>query len=679
VNVDLREFRAAFVSEAEEHLSSIQSLLLEIERGAREGKRAPRQLRELMRLLHTIKGLSAMVGVEPIVTIAHKMETVVRAAERAGAVLDEHTIEVLLAASRSIESRVRSVSQGNMVAAPATDTLAALDALEPPAPASIQPTSLDPTLAEKVSASEQHQLRAGARAGKRAVRVDFAPSSEKAGRGLSITSVRERLAPIAEIVKIVPITAPAGEGAPSGLVFALLLLTDATDEALADAVSGAIDDVTLLFPDEATTASGPAPDAGLDVPGIPASAEREDDFAEGARGVLRVEVGRVDDAIEMLGGLVVTRSRMSHAVERLAASGVDVRELRAVMIDNARQLRDLRSAILRVRMVPMTVVLERLPLVVRGLSRTTGKLARIVMDVGTAELDKTVAEELFPALVHLIRNAVDHGIETPGERVRAGKPETATLRIESHGRDRNVELRISDDGRGVDRAAVAQRAGLAEVPTSDAGLLDLLCRAGLSTRDAADTTSGRGLGMDIVRKIVVQRLGGEMSLETRPGHGTTFVLRVPLTVASIDAFTVRCGGRRYAVPVPIVEEIVEISDAELVHGPRSGLTRASGAPPEVRLLSRRGQSIAVLDLAEVLGVPPEGAPPSANPHALVVRVGHGELVAYAVERVLGRQEIVVRPMADPLVVSPAVAGSTDLGDGRATVVLDLLALHRRAA
>jgi two-component system chemotaxis sensor kinase CheA len=194
-------------------------------------------------------------------------------------------------------------------------------------------------------------------------------------------------------------------------------------------------------------------------------------------------------------------------------------------------------------------------------------------------------------------------------------------------------------------------------------LLELLCRPGLSTRDEVDTTSGRGVGMDIVRKIVVDGLGGELTLETTPGRGTAFVLRVPLTIAIVDAFAVRCGGERFVVPVPVVEEIVDLDAAKIVRGPRRN-------GRDTRFFARRGETVPVVDLAFALQL---GAAPDAK-QAVVVRRGHDEPVAFAIDRVLGQQETVVRPLVDPLVLVAGVSGSTDLGDGRATLVLDLLAL-----
>jgi two-component system chemotaxis sensor kinase CheA len=667
VNVDLKEFRSAFVAEAEEHLSAIGSLVLSIERGLREGgaTSSSKELRELMRLLHTIKGLAAMVGVEPIVTIAHKMETVVRSAERTGGALGERAIEGLLGGTRAIETRVHAVAENRTPAMPPADLVAALESVEPEPPAArSEEPMLDEAIASKLVPSERAQLQDGIRRGRRALAVVFAPSNDKVNHGVSITSVRERLRAVAEIVKVLPATVAPSETAPGGLVFTLILLTDASDEVIAEAASVEVSEVRLLL---ATGAPKTPP-----TPTPWSSEPEEDDTPDGSgRGVLRVEVGRIDDAIDMLGSLVVTRSRMNHVVERLEASGADMRELRALMTDNARQLRELRAAILRVRMIPMAAILERLPLVVRGLARTSGKQVRIELDVGTAELDKTVAERLFPALVHLVRNAVDHGIESPAERAASGKPETAKVRVVATTVDRNVEIRLSDDGRGVDRAAVAASAK-APLPATDAALLDLLCRPGMSTRSEADSTSGRGVGMDIVRKTVVNQLGGELSLETRAGAGTTFTLRVPLTVAIVEAFTVRCGGERFAIPVPIVEEIVELGDSRMVTAPSpTALVRAKESRrPTPKLLARRGETVPVFDLAEMLDLPAA----RSCPHGLLVRRGAGEVIGYAVDRVIGQQEIVVRPLVDALVSSAAISGSTDLGDGRATVVLDLLAL-----
>ncbi len=659
MKVDLAEFRSAYLAEVEEHLADVRARLVTADEAVRASRPCGRELRDALRLVHTIKGLSAMVGIEPIVTIAHRMESLLRDVERRrGAKLDARSLEALVQGTSAIAARVRSVADGEPVPEAPRGLLTELDELEAVAagaPVELEAV-LDDEIASRLDASERAQLDEGVRGGRRAVRVDFVPSKEKSEAGISIATVRERVSAVAEIVKIVPLRTSAGI-TPGGLVFALVLLTSLSDAEIAEAAAADLASVHVL-----ASAVPAVLEPHLESATLEAEPLDEDERASGS---LRVEVSRVDDAIEKLSALVVTRSRLARAVAALSASGAPTRELEAILVDHARQIRDLRASILRVRMVPLSAVLDRLPLLVRSLARTTGKDVALEVYGGAAELDKSVAERIFPTLVHLLRNAVDHGIEPSAERVAAGKPPVATIAVSCTSEaNRSVEIRVRDDGRGIDAEQVLRRAGLPAGRAADgATLLDLICRPGFSTRAKADETSGRGVGMDVVRRVVVDQLGGELSLETDPGEGTTFLLRVPLTISIVDAFTVRCGSERFAVPVGVVEEIVEVDESRMLTGPggRAGVSR---------FMLRRGESVPVVDLAHVLGV--SGA--SQPKHAFVVRRGRREPVAFAVDRVLGQQEVVVRPLADPLVAVTGLTGSTDLGDGIATLVVDLLGL-----
>ncbi|WP_224244870.1 chemotaxis protein CheA [Hyalangium gracile] len=666
MSVDLADFLPAYLTEVEELLGAANTHLLALETAARQRSASPRHVRELFRALHTIKGLSAMIDVETIVSIAHWMETALRQADHAGGRLPESSIEPLMEGLRAIEQRVRQLALGKPIAEVPRALLERLEALDLNAPgrASTQTASarleLEPTLAAKLSTSEQEQLLAGVNGGRRAIRLDYVPSAERAAAGLTINTVRERLGKLAEIVKVIPVAGPtSGAG---NLTFALLLLTSTEDAVLLEAVGGPPAKVTPLSSVPAEPAPAPAASA---LPDESSLFEEERAAAEPRRaGVLRVEVSRLDEALERLAALVVNRSKLARAVAELTAAGAPTRELVQVLQENARQLRDLRAAILHLRMVRVGDVLERMPLLLRGLRRTTGKQARLVMDVGDAELDKAVADRLLPALVHLVRNAMDHALERPDERRAAGKPEEGVVRLACHARTSGrLELTVSDDGRGVDVAAVAARAGV-PVPGSSAELLELLCRPGLSTRASANATSGRGMGMDIVKRIIVDQLGGELSLETQPGKGTTFSLCVPLTITILDAFVFECAALRYAVPVSAVEEIIEVDTAHLVRPPGLG----DGG---VTLVERRGQAVPLVRLERLLQRDDGRAAP--GPKAFVVRQ-RGTPVAFAVDRLLGQQEIVLRPLEDPLVQVPGVAGATDLGDGQPTLVLDLPAL-----
>jgi two-component system chemotaxis sensor kinase CheA len=664
---DVREFLAGFLAEAEEHLRSSAQNLMALDRSFAQGQSNARAVRDLFRSLHTVKGLSAMVGAEPIVDLAHAMETVLRSADRAPGTLRREALEPMMQALRAIEERVSALAEGKTLAPAPAAILDALGALQPQdgqggarADAAV---SLPPEVLAKLSAAEKQQLVEGVAAGKRALRADFVPSPERAAAGLTISSVRERVSNVAEIVKVLPLSRPRSEEVPGGLAFVLVLLTGGSDEAIAEAAGIPKEEVLAVA---VQSAPQPAPAFG-DEDEIPAEAVQ--------RRTIRVEVGRLDDALERLSALVVTRFRLSRALAALGARGADTREVAEIMAENGRQLRDLRAAIMRARMVPVSELLERLPLVVRGITRTSGKKARVEIDggggagdgqrregrsIGDAELDKSVADRIFPALVHLVRNAVDHAIEPPDERARLAKPEEAVIRVSCLERsNQKLELTVTDDGRGVDAEKLARKVGR-EVPASDAALLDLLTIRGLSSRDEATTTSGRGMGMDIVKRIVDQ-LGGELLLKTQPGSGSTFTLRVPLSITIVDAFSFACGKQPFVVPVATIEEIVEVDPGRLVRAPGGR---------DVRLLQRRGETVPLLALESVLHME-RGTEPRRK--ALIVR-RNAEPYGFEVDRMLGQQEVVVRPLEDPLVHVIGVTGSTDLGDGLPTLVLDLLSL-----
>ncbi len=666
---DPADFIAGFIAETEEHLASANANLLAVEAAAAHNQPTPRQIRELFRSFHTVKGLAAMVGVEPIVDLAHAMESVLRDADVAAARLSPEAVELLLKAVRAIETRVQALGKGKTVPPASPKLLDALNGLRQETTHALPvegATSLAPELWNKLAAADRVQLTQGLAAGRRAFVLRFVPSVEQAAAGTTITSIREKAATVAEVVKVVPQVVSATADAPPGLAFALLLLADMEGAALAQSLGVVADALTPVL----SAASAPAtpfedalPDEGL-------STDEQQ-----RRGVVRVDVARLDDALERLSALVVTQFRLARTLAAMRAAGADVRELSHVVAENGRQLRDLRASIMRARMVSVAELLERIPLLVRGLSRATGKDVRLVMATGNAELDKGVAERIFPAVVHLVRNAVDHAIESQAERRAAGKPEAGLLTVACHERsDNRLELTVTDDGRGVDAAAVAARAG-APVPESDAALLDLLARPGLSTKTTVTTTSGRGVGMDVVRRIAVEELRGELSMRTTRGQGTTFALRIPLSITIVDAFSFLCGGQTFVVPVAMIEEVQELEPGRTIRGPDRRRTPRGDpdrrrVPRATEMMQRRGEAVPVVRLHDLLGL---DAIDVARPKAIVVR-REGAPLAFAVDRMLGQQEIVVRPLEDRLVKVQGVSGTTDLGDGRPTLVLDLLAI-----
>jgi two-component system chemotaxis sensor kinase CheA len=653
---DAKEFLAGYLAEADDWLSAANASLVAIDAAHRAGEHNPRAVRELFRALHTLKGLSGMVGAEPVVELSHGMETVVRAADRAGGRLAPGAFDVLLRALRAIDERIRELGAGKPISgAPQAvlDSLANVPSQQARDPSAFL-AGLDPALASKLSAAEQEQLLVGVRQGRRAVRADFRPSTDKAQRGVTITSVRERVGRIAELVKVLPLAEPVSEQAPGGLAFVLLIVTELPDEVIAEAAATSVEHVQTL----AVAAS------------LEGGAEQEGPADRPRHNFVRVDVARLDDALDRLSEVVVGRSRLQRAIARLQrGEGGSLPELSALAAESGRQLRGLRAAIMSTRMVPMAELLDRTPLIVRGLAQASGKSVRLSVEAGRAELDKAVADRVFPAIVHLLRNAVDHAIEPPQERAAAGKDPEALIRIVCAPRSNNqVELMILDDGRGMDRERIA-RAASAPVPESDDQLLELIARPGLSTLQSASATSGRGMGMNIVKRIAVDELGGELQLRTVPGRGTSFRMRLPLTITIIDAFSFECAGRTFVAPVAAVSDLAELEPSRLSCAPQ-----VDPAAAPVRVLQHRGAVLPLLSLREVLGL--SHAPPDRS-QAMIVRSGEQEAIAFEVDRMVGQQEVVVRPLRDPLVRVPGVSGSADLGDGRPTLVLDLAGLARR--
>jgi two-component system chemotaxis sensor kinase CheA len=650
-SVDLKEFVDGFIAESEQLVSAANAGLLEIEEANTKRELRPKVVRDVFRALHTIKGLAGMMGVQPIVDVAHAMETVLRTADQAGGKLGPRAVELGIASLRAIAEGVRCVADRKAVpAAPESllDELARLDVTSATAASHTIATGWD----RKLNAAERQQLGGALEAGRKAYAMTFSPSASAYEKGITIGAVRTAVGALGDIVKVAPRGVPPTPETPAGLVFDLLVISDAEPDKLAAAAC------TTVAQMEVIEAKHEAPVA----PAIPL----DDEIVPIGRSFIRVELARLDDLQDQLSALVVTRFRLERKLAEMAANGQDVRAIGEIIDVQRRQLRDLRSAILRARMVRVAEVLEPLTMLLRSLVRPGIKEARLEIDVRDTELDKAVADRLMPALIHLVRNAVDHAIEPVVERSRLGKPNAGRVTIHCRESGNLLELTVRDDGRGIDRAAIEKKLGHAVA--DDDALLEAITTPGFSTREQASETSGRGLGMDIVRRIVVNDLGGELDMTTEAGVGTTFTLRVPLTIAIIDVFSFECGKQPFVVPVAAIEEIFDLADHVRTEGP----TRARGGL-RMSLLERRGKPLPVVALGDMLDLDGHDAK-----KALVVK-RNGEPFAFAVDRVLGRHEVVVRPIEDELGRAPGIAGATDLGDGKPTLLLDLIELGGRVA
>jgi two-component system chemotaxis sensor kinase CheA len=408
--------------------------------------------------------------------------------------------------------------------------------------------------------------------------------------------------------------------------------------------------------------------------GVPPEAVRDalaaQETARAAETSIRTDVGLLDRLINLVGELVLARNQiLQHAAKASDPSFVSA-SLRLNLITS-----ELQEGIMKTRMQPVGAVFGKLPRMIRDLAATCGRSVRVETSGAETELDRTLVEAVKDPIAHIVRNAVDHGVEPPAVRAAAGKPETGVVRLRAFHEGGKVVVEISDDGAGIDaeklrRAAVekglvpADRA--ARLTTAEC--LDLVFLPGFSTAEKVTNVSGRGVGMDVVRTNV-ERIGGAVDVRTAVGAGTTFRLRIPLTLAIIPALMVRVGAERFAIPQANLLELVRLDGG--VDGP--GVERAHGAP----VFRLRGRLLPLLDLRGVLGAGPR--PPSEDPtHHLVVLQADDRRFGLVVDAVLDTEEIVVKPLGRELKGLGVYAGATIMGDGRVALILDVPGVARRA-
>ena len=373
---------------------------------------------------------------------------------------------------------------------------------------------------------------------------------------------------------------------------------------------------------------------------------------------LRVNIGRLDTLLDLTAEITIARGRLA----QLVIPGEVVTESAVATLGQLEQLHAaVQEEVMRLRMVPLGPTLRACHRTVRDLARKQGKQVQLVIEGHDVEVDTSIAEQMRDPLTHMIRNAVDHGIELPVDRITAGKEATGTITLRALHRAGSVVIELVDDGRGLDRAriaATAEASGLVADATAlaDEQLLPLIFEPGFSTAAEVTAVSGRGVGMDIVRRHI-RALRGTIDTSSTPGHGTRFTIQLPLTVAIIDGFRVRAGGEVYVLPLEAVEECL---DAQ-------GVRTRPGQAAEDGVLNLRGAPVPFARLRDVLGLP--GTP---APRESVVVVRHGERrIGLVVDLLEGDCPAVIKPLTGVLQQLPGIAGSTILGDGRVALILDV--------
>lgn len=635
------QFLDDYYAESDEHLRSIRRNLLALEDSLASGQTIEKNtLNEIFRSFHTIKGISAMANVSAAETLAHYMESYLRLLRDGQTVFTEEGLNALIESTKKLEEIVNARRTNGEI---------------PPIGAEINLLESFANAGETVennllpeSKSEQNQK---ASAQNLLYLFTFASAPEFAGRGINVNSVRERLQAIGAIQKSTPAVREGGK-----IAFEFIVETGADESVFRDWQGDGISFEKIESEVQETELK-----IETQIP------ESQKSGLFGQSNVVRVDLSRLDELMLMVGELVISRAKLAEQVKHLEnklPSG-EWRSLQEINHAIERQLRNLRDGVMRVRMIPIGEIFERMQFAVRDSARETGKKIQLEITGENTEIDKLLVERMLDPLLHLVRNAVSHGIEDTKTREAKGKPPEGKIRLHAATIGETIEIEISDDGRGIDRKEVAKRArkrGLlnAKEDLDEAILLEILCAPGFSTREEADKTSGRGVGMDVVSRTV-EELGGVIKLETETDKGTKFRIQLPLTLAIADAFIVTVDRERFAVPQSNVREVIEIEPGAVRKFENN------------EVIEYRGAALPIIRLAHLFALEENGR---GAFHAFVVGEGK-QAVGIAVDKIIGQSEIVIRAINDPLAQVAGISGATELGDGRVVLILDVAAITRR--
>ena len=644
--MDSAQYAELFLTESREHVSAINHSLLELERGAGGDE----LIGAIFRAVHTIKGMSATMGYTSVASLSHELETLLDSVRRGARAVDEPLMELLFQSTDVLESAVEGAVQGRSNAAEVEGVVARLRAEGGPgrghASTAVRVVADG---AWTASAPEGDGLL---------VRIRLVQGTPLKGvRAFLVVQAAKQLG---DLVACSP-SLEAMQADAFDHDFALRLLTAHSLDDVGNALrkAGDVDDVRLGEDEPSeiphqTTEFSVAELAGASMPVI-SSVEPE---VRKQRSV-RIDLRRLDNLMNLIGELVITRGRL---VQLVGAS--EDPALAETVAQASRLVADLQDEIMTSRMVPVWQVFDRFPRLVRDAARSVDKQVEFAIEGKEVQLDRSMLEEVGDPIVHLLRNAVDHGIESPAVRIAKGKPAPGRLTLSAL-RDRSaIAIRVTDDGRGIDHERVLARArerGLVEATKTDLSddeLVRIIARAGFSTAERVTDLSGRGVGLDAVYNRV-RALGGSVDIRSVPDEGTTVTLRLPLTLAIVRSLLARIGDEIYAVPMTHVSETVELRPAiqRSVQG-RDVLMLRDEVLPLVRLRS----------LVEFAGEAALGLE-----QVIVVELAERR-AALVVDALIGQQEIVVKQFDGVQSARSLFGGATILGDGAPALILDVSSL-----
>jgi two-component system chemotaxis sensor kinase CheA len=681
---DLTQFHRVFFEEAAEHLARMETLLVEIDPAAP----GTDDLDAIFRTAHSLKGGGAAFGFDEMTELTHELESMLDRVRKHELGLSGAMIDVLLEAGDMLKLLITRYSGESDAAdvpvaamcARIRDCMAAAQAPSPQ-PSAMPVTApagrvLDVvfTLAAAGAGIDLDNLQADlARLG---TLVDWlqVPAAGASTYSFRLTTaaadsgIIEALAFVADPATItIAVATPdtgthAGGKSPDEAFFAAAmdLLTGSTDKTSGDtgnAGSGAVPTAQQRTAAAAATSiASPAPTAP--------TARRDPAPGTAESSSIRVGIEKVDQLINLVGELVITQAMLAQQGERL--DPVKHEKLLQGLGQLERNTRNLQESVMSVRMMPIAMVFNRFPRVVRDLAARLDKQVELRIEGEGTELDKGLIEKISDPLTHLVRNSLDHGIETPAQRHAAGKPEKGTILLRAFHQGGNIVIEVGDDGAGLNRTKILEKArarGLAvDDGTPDADVWQLIFEAGFSTADTVTDVSGRGVGMDVVKRNI-QALGGRVEIDSSPGRGARIAVRLPLTLAILDGMSIGVGDQTFIVALNHVVESLQVSAKDL--------RTVSG---KGRVISVRGDYLPVVALHELFNIAPKAA--DYEHGVMVILESDGGRAAFFVDELLGQHQVVIKSLETNYRKVPGISGATIMGDGRVALILDVAGLVR---
>jgi two-component system chemotaxis sensor kinase CheA len=684
VALDLSRFSAAFFEEALEHLSSMEALLLDLDISQPDAE----ALNGIFRAAHSVKGGAGIFGFQSLADLTHVLESLLDRMRKGTLSPSKRFVDLVLSTCDVMRAHVLALKGGG-----AADEAAAAEARQ-----TLEAFEDSPEDQESGAA----QTADGVGAGRFRVRIALSADAYAETGALD-----KLLADIRGAGKVTVIATGAEDGFKTPLTFDIE--TDAELDELRDSLEFLVpaDNIEIGPASEpqhaarpaaaASTKSGSEPIAAPTVeqaaaqPGAQAAGDDAYGFfgplpkkpkraaaaerpaserrsgidrrteAEGGLGLLesssiRINVAKVDQLVNLVGELVIAQSMVSQAARALGDA--DANRLLHELTQLERNTRDMQEAVMSIRMLPISFVFNRYPRMVRDLAERLGKKVRLETHGEETELDKGLIERIADPLTHLVRNAFDHGIESPAERVRNGKPEEGLLLLSAAHQGSSIVISVTDDGVGLDREKIIAKARELGMPAdesmSDAEVYQIIFAPGFSTAREVTDVSGRGVGMDVVRRNVTA-LGGRIEIESTLGQGTSIRVRLPLTLAIIDSMSVRVHGETYIVPLGHIAESLQ---------PTEGQIKTVGGR---EVISVRGEYLPVVSLAGSLGLP---ATTETNGVLVILESERGR-AALRVDELLGQHQVVLKSLEANFRKVRGISGATIMGDGRVAFILDI--------